>query len=181
MKGGKGLNRSAIDGLDHEHESVLRKRKISKSNLFDTSSSDISTSPESVKSNESDNSLQRKLANEEHHDLSDIALHSAIETIEFVLSTVSNTASYLRLWALSLAHGQLSKVFYTMTIGIALHTNNAIVIAIAFVVFFAVTVGVLCLMDTLEVCYVYILYLILSHLILTYLIVSYRVLYRIVS
>ena len=48
--------------------------------------------------------------------ITDLAVNQIIETIEYVLGTVSHTASYLRLWALSLAHAQLSKVFFDITL-----------------------------------------------------------------
>ncbi len=55
-----------------------------------------------------------------HLDLGEVIVHSIIETLEFVLGVISNTASYLRLWALSLAHSQLSKVFFDLLLADAI-------------------------------------------------------------
>lgn len=76
-----------------------------------------------------------------------------IETIEYVLGTVSHTASYLRLWALSLAHQQLSLVFFEKTMLAAMVAGfplGTVYIYIAFAMWFAVTVGVLLGMDVME-------------------------------
>eukprot|EP00903_Cladosiphon_okamuranus_P005612 g5581.t3 len=86
----------------------------------------------------------------EEHDFSEIVIHQAIETIEFVLGMVSNTASYLRLWALSLAHTELAAVFWEKAMLATIEMGNAFAIFIGFAIFAGVTFGVILCMDVLE-------------------------------
>jgi V-type H+-transporting ATPase subunit a len=76
-----------------------------------------------------------------------------IETIEFVLGSISHTASYLRLWALSLAHQQLSLVFFQYSLLTGFQFKGALQPLIIFVMcgaFILVSLAILMGMDVLE-------------------------------
>jgi len=96
---------------------------------------------------------QKGHSHDEEFDTGEVFIHQLIHTIEYVLGTVSNTASYLRLWALSLAHAQLSEVFYSKTLESSLHGNkamNVIESVLTCFLFLMFTLGVLMLMDVME-------------------------------
>merc|ERR1712060_15737 len=89
----------------------------------------------------------------EEFEFGEVFIHQVISTIEFVLGTVSHTASYLRIWALSLAHQQLSLVFFQKTLQMGLVMSfpaNGIMIYFMFTAWFGITLGVLLGMDVLE-------------------------------
>nr|KYP58616.1 Vacuolar proton translocating ATPase [Cajanus cajan] len=92
-------------------------------------------------------------AREHHHEefnFSEVFVHQMIHAIEFVLGSVSNTASYLRLWALSLAHSELSTVFYEKVLLLAWGYDNLVIRLIGLTVFAFATAFILLMMESLS-------------------------------
>lgn len=83
-------------------------------------------------------------------DFSEVFVQQMIHTIEFVLGAVSNTASYLRLWALSLAHAELSDVFLEKLLFLPMESGSVILCIVGFFMWVSLTLGVLMFMESLS-------------------------------
>ncbi|XP_013164749.1 PREDICTED: V-type proton ATPase 116 kDa subunit a isoform 1 isoform X1 [Papilio xuthus] len=89
----------------------------------------------------------------DNEEISEVFIHQAIHTIEYVLGSVSHTASYLRLWALSLAHAQLAEVAWNMLLRKGLKSfgfEGGIFLYVMFACWAGISVSIMVLMEGLS-------------------------------
>lgn len=123
---------------------LLRKKRIEAQGYQET---DRRGSGESLSST-SRKAAAHDEAAEEEESFGSILTHDAIHAIEFVLGSVSNTASYLRLWALSLAHAQLSEVLWSLCLEVFLF--NPICLIFGYAIWFFGTLALMVAMEGLS-------------------------------
>lgn len=84
-----------------------------------------------------------KKHNKKDFNLLEIFVMNLIGVIEFCLGALSHTASYLRLWALSLAHSQLSHVLYEELMLLTINAGNPIMVFVGFAGYVLMSIAIL--------------------------------------